>query len=60
MDRVQDTYVCESCGETFESERSLGEAEAEMRQQWGDLPHHERSILCDDCYEQFMDWMAAK
>lgn len=47
-------HVCESCGRTFLSGNTPAEAEAEMKEAFGDLPKEERAVVCDDCYVRVM------
>jgi hypothetical protein len=49
-------FVCGACGKTFEKGRSDEEAEAEMRELWGDLPPEDQVVICSDCFEKFWEW----
>jgi hypothetical protein len=52
-------YKCEHCGGTFTSERSDEEARAEALATWSEDPESgTMSLICDDCYQQFMAWYA--
>lgn len=48
------TVTCEACGDVFESEATEEDALAEMRQNLGDLPEHDRATVCTPCYQKFM------
>jgi hypothetical protein len=53
------TYRCEECRETFEYGRPDEEAHAEALRDFGlrgDAPG--MAIVCDDCYREFMQWIA--
>lgn len=43
-------YVCAGCGETFESDWTDEEAEAEMLELFGNVPLEDRETVCDDCF----------
>lgn len=46
-----ETYVCEMCGEVYESDWTQEEAEKEFED---NFPYHldePKSVVCDDCYE---------
>jgi len=49
-------FTCAKCGESFESDWPEAEAEKEMKKNFGDVPEEERAIVCDDCYNEFMEW----
>ena len=50
-------FICENCGETFYSERSDEEAEAEAQFLFGELSEEDKAILCDDCFQKLMAWL---
>lgn len=55
--KAGDTYVCENCGGTFESDWGEDEALAETSQLFGFLPvEDDRAVICDDCFKQFRVW----
>ena len=47
-------YTCANCGETYEYEWSDEEALAEAVSTFGVID--DPTIVCDDCYQRFMDW----
>lgn len=49
-------YICGSCGGTFTAGRSHGEALAEMRGNFGEVPPEDQVIICDACYAALMQW----
>jgi hypothetical protein len=55
---MSDTFTCSRCGQTFRKEWSDEEAKAESEKQWG-LPVADgtHSMICDDCYREFMQWL---
>ncbi len=44
-------YQCASCNNIYEKGWSDEEAEAEMKDLWGNLPKEEMAIVCDDCFK---------
>ena len=49
-------FTCAHCHETFENGWSENEARAEA-EQWGDeLERQGEAVICDTCYQAFMDW----
>lgn len=48
-------YTCANCRETFESDRSDAETNAEFTSvpEWDGEP---REVVCDDCWQQIMVW----
>jgi hypothetical protein len=52
------TFTCERCGGTFTSASSDGEAMAEARANGFTEPQEDIALICDDCYQAFMDWMS--
>lgn len=47
-------YTCEACGETFVSDRTDEDAEAEFQHLFGNIPKEERAIICEDCFIKYM------
>lgn len=47
MDRE---FTCERCGLTFKSGWTQEEAEAEMRENFGEIAESDRVVVCDPCY----------
>jgi hypothetical protein len=54
----KDEYRCEGCGGVFKKGWSDEEALAELKEVWGDIPVSECGVICDDCNQLFMAWMA--
>jgi len=50
------TFTCTICHDVFEKIWTAEEAEAEAQSNWGNLSIHERAVVCDDCYQMFMEW----
>ena len=48
------SYTCAACGETYESDRKAGEAEAETLRLWGRIPESQKMVICDDCFRRGM------
>jgi hypothetical protein len=53
------TYVCDHCGGEYQTGRPDADAEAEYAQLF---PYEAdagvaRSVVCDDCFNEFMDWL---
>lgn len=48
-------YTCAACGETYETDRTDDQAEAEFREVFGSIPKEERAIVCEDCFIKFME-----
>ena len=53
------TYVCAACGNEYEKGRSDEEARAEFTQRFGHPPDPEDEIVCDECFQEIMAWVAA-
>jgi hypothetical protein len=49
-------FTCEKCGETYKKTRSDEDCWKEFHDLMPECAHDEISILCDDCWLQFMDW----
>lgn len=47
---MADTYICASCGGTFDKGWSDDEAEAELASTFA-VPKEDCDIVCDDCYK---------
>lgn len=45
-------YTCEICKGTFIEGWSEEEAQAEMLQNFGPIPDHDRAVICDECYKE--------
>ena len=53
-----EVFTCELCEESFpKTGWSDEEAVVEMKEEFGDIPEKDRSVLCDDCYEKVMSFM---
>ena len=50
------TYTCAQCGETFKSEWSDEEAQAEARANFSPEELADTAVVCDDCYKMLMAW----
>jgi hypothetical protein len=46
--------TCAYCGHTFESETTQEEAEAELKDVFGDVPTSECEVVCNLCYVRLM------
>lgn len=51
---IMDTYKCAACGGVFEKTISEEEAQAELKENFGDIPINECDIVCDVCYQKIM------
>lgn len=51
---AENEYTCEACKGVFTKGWSDGEAAAESRVNFGDLPKDDMAIICDDCYRALM------
>jgi len=49
-------FTCENCGGTFPYAWSDSDAMEEAKENFGDVPKDELSIVCDDCYKEIMAW----
>ena len=50
-------FTCSRCHRELVSERSEEEVLAEERELWGfNEKPEERDVLCDSCFEEFMEW----
>ena len=49
-----DTYKCAVCGGVFEKGLTEEEAQAELKENFGDIPVSECDIVCDDCYQEIV------
>lgn len=47
-------YKCAECGGVFEAEWSDEEAQAELKETFGDVPLSACDVVCDDCYKKIM------
>jgi DNA-directed RNA polymerase subunit RPC12/RpoP len=54
------TYTCAACGGTFEKGWTDEEAEAEMKQLYGDLPKDDRVIICSSCNDKLRAYLRTK
>jgi DNA-directed RNA polymerase subunit RPC12/RpoP len=50
------SYICESCGETYVSDWTDSEADTEALEKWGPLAAEDRAVVCDDCFREFIAW----
>lgn len=48
----ENEYQCAMCGGIFEKEWTDEEAEAELKEIFGDVPKENCGIVCDDCYKK--------
>lgn len=46
------TFVCDSCGGTFDCEWSDEEAMKESEEIFGKLPKKDLAQICDDCFSE--------
>jgi DNA-directed RNA polymerase subunit RPC12/RpoP len=56
----KDPYVCSQCGGTFEKVVLDEEAEAKYKRNFPDALIGDKTIVCDNCYTRFMQWMSRK
>ena len=49
-----ETYQCARCGGVFTKGRSDEEAQKEAMGLFGEIPHAEQEIVCDDCWKKLM------
>jgi hypothetical protein len=52
---MQKTFICDCCKRPFNSISEEGQAELEMKDNFGDIPNSERALVCDECYERAME-----
>jgi len=52
VDRESDTYICAYCGKTYGYAQTEEEAQVELKENFGDFPISECSVVCDDCYKK--------
>jgi hypothetical protein len=57
MSDTDNLYRCANCNGIFEKTTSDEEALAEARELFGDLPQSQLSVVCDDCFKAFMEWV---
>lgn len=50
------SYICEHCKGTFKRIRPDSEALEESKEIWGELKKEDLSVICDECYNDFMKW----
>jgi hypothetical protein len=49
-------HNCAKCKKDFISQMTDEEAEANFVAKYGDIPQEMRLTICDDCYEEFLEW----
>jgi len=54
-----DTYTCDRCSGTFETDRTEVDCLAECAENFGFVPE-DRATICEDCYQEFMEWARAE
>lgn len=47
-------YVCDACGQSFQSEESDEETMEEAKRLWGDIPEEKKARVCDPCFRRLM------
>jgi hypothetical protein len=52
-------FSCESCGQRYTKIRPDREAVIEMEALWGDIDPENRAIICDGCFDAFLDKIIA-
>jgi DNA-directed RNA polymerase subunit RPC12/RpoP len=50
-------YTCVRCGGTFLTNRSDDEAREEALALFPNIEEDEKQVLCEDCWQLFMQWM---
>ena len=52
------TFTCEICGNTYDTEKTDEQAMMEYHAalQKQQLPDDERAVICDDCFKEFNKW----
>src|SRR4051812_362073 len=48
-------FSCESCGQRYTKIRPDQEAITEMEALWGEIDPERRAIICDGCFDAFLD-----
>lgn len=50
-------YMCEACGDEFESDRNDQDAQQEFVDNHGnDCTDDEKAVICEDCYQTYIAW----
>jgi len=57
--KMTDKFECELCGGTFKRTLPADKAIKEFKDKFGTLFEDEVSLVCNDCYEIFMDRQTA-
>ena len=53
------SYICAACKGSFEESWSEEERAAEYAKNFSSVPAEEpKEIVCDDCYQNIMEWQA--
>jgi rubredoxin len=55
-----ETYTCSVCREAYRKTRSDEEVDAEYEAGFAEFKGQPRSIVCDDCYQQVLGWIASR
>ena len=51
-------FTCAKCNETFAKGWSDKEAMEELKDAPHNIPADELSVLCDDCFDEFQQWLS--
>lgn len=53
---MSNEFTCSMCKATFEKAWTDEEAHNEMLENFGELKESQKTVICDDCYNEFMEW----